>query len=77
MEGEETELDQTLIEAISASLTHLVRNCVDRGIEPFLETYDYLYKSMIFLLIICSILASTWQRRRYPVHKLIRANCPP
>ncbi|WP_293087974.1 hypothetical protein [Okeania sp. SIO3B5] len=40
---------------------------------PFLETYDNLYKSMI----ICSILASTWQRRRYPVHKLKRTNCPP
>ncbi|NEQ36477.1 MAG: chemotaxis protein CheA [Okeania sp. SIO3I5] len=34
MEGEETELDKTLIEAISAPLTHLVRNCVDHGIEP-------------------------------------------
>ena len=33
MEGEETELDKTLIEAISAPLTHLVRNCVDHGIE--------------------------------------------
>ncbi|MCL2928132.1 MAG: chemotaxis protein CheW [Trichodesmium sp. MAG_R01] len=33
MEGEETELDKTLIEAISDPLTHLVRNCVDHGIE--------------------------------------------
>ena len=33
MEGEETELDTTLIEAISSPLTHLVRNCVDHGIE--------------------------------------------
>ena len=28
---------------------------------------------MIFLLIISSILASTWQRWRYPVHKLPRS----
>ena len=40
---------------------------------PFLETYDNLYQSMI----ICSIPASFWQRRRYPVHKLSRTNCPP
>jgi len=33
MEGEETELDKTLLEAISDPLTHLVRNCVDHGIE--------------------------------------------
>ncbi len=33
MEGEETELDKTLIEAIKDPLTHLVRNSVDHGIE--------------------------------------------
>ncbi|MEM9483441.1 MAG: Hpt domain-containing protein, partial [Cyanobacteria bacterium P01_F01_bin.116] len=33
MDGEETELDKTLIEAIADPLTHLVRNCVDHGIE--------------------------------------------
>ena len=33
MEGEDTELDKTLIEAIADPLTHLVRNCVDHGIE--------------------------------------------
>lgn len=33
MEGEETELDKTLIEAIANPLTHLVRNCLDRDIE--------------------------------------------
>ncbi|MEG3860861.1 chemotaxis protein CheW [Microcoleus sp. herbarium12] len=33
MEGEETELDKTLIEAIANPLTHLVRNCLDHGIE--------------------------------------------
>ena len=42
-------------------------------VQPFLETYDNLYKSMI----ICSIPASFWQRRRYPVHKLSRSNWPP
>lgn len=33
MEGQETELDRTIIEAIKDPLTHLVRNCVDHGIE--------------------------------------------
>lgn len=33
MDGEDTELDKTLIEAIADPLTHLVRNCVDHGIE--------------------------------------------
>lgn len=34
MEGKETELDKTIIEAIKDPLTHLVRNTVDHGIEP-------------------------------------------
>jgi two-component system chemotaxis sensor kinase CheA len=33
MEGESTELDKTLIEAIKDPLTHLIRNAVDHGIE--------------------------------------------
>ena len=33
MEGQETELDKTLIEAIRDPLTHIVRNAVDHGIE--------------------------------------------
>ncbi len=33
MEGKETELDKTIIEAIKDPLTHLVRNSVDHGIE--------------------------------------------
>ena len=33
MEGQETELDKTLIEAIKDPLTHIVRNSVDHGIE--------------------------------------------
>ncbi|MFZ0684282.1 MAG: chemotaxis protein CheW [Terriglobales bacterium] len=33
MEGAETELDRTIIEAIKDPLTHLVRNCCDHGIE--------------------------------------------
>ncbi|MCU1375620.1 MAG: histidine kinase [Actinomycetia bacterium] len=33
MEGEETELDKTIIESIKDPLTHLVRNSVDHGIE--------------------------------------------
>jgi two-component system, chemotaxis family, sensor kinase CheA len=34
MEGKDTELDKTIIEAIRDPLTHLVRNAVDHGIEP-------------------------------------------
>jgi len=34
MEGEDTELDKTLIEAIRDPLTHIVRNSIDHGIEP-------------------------------------------
>ena len=33
MEGEDTELDKTLIEAIADPLVHLVRNSIDHGIE--------------------------------------------
>ena len=33
MEGQETELDKTIIEAVRDPLTHLVRNAVDHGIE--------------------------------------------
>ena len=32
--GEETELDKTVIESISDPLTHLVRNSADHGLEP-------------------------------------------
>ncbi len=34
LEGSETELDRTIIEAIKDPLTHVVRNAVDHGIEP-------------------------------------------
>ncbi|MBS1816839.1 MAG: chemotaxis protein CheW [Acidobacteria bacterium] len=34
MEGRDTELDKTIIEAIKDPLTHIVRNSVDHGIEP-------------------------------------------
>jgi chemotaxis protein histidine kinase CheA len=33
MEGKETDLDKTIIEAIKDPLTHLVRNAVDHGVE--------------------------------------------
>jgi two-component system chemotaxis sensor kinase CheA len=33
MEGKETELDKTIVEAIKDPLTHLIRNAVDHGIE--------------------------------------------
>ncbi|MFG0290879.1 MAG: chemotaxis protein CheA [Rhodopirellula sp. JB044] len=41
MQGKETELDKTIIEAIKDPLTHLVRNTVDHGIESpdVRETY--------------------------------------
>jgi two-component system chemotaxis sensor kinase CheA len=34
MEGNSTELDRTLVEALKDPLTHLVRNAIDHGIEP-------------------------------------------
>jgi two-component system chemotaxis sensor kinase CheA len=34
VEGEQTELDLTLIEAIRDPLTHMVRNAIDHGLEP-------------------------------------------
>ena len=33
MDGQETELDRTILEAVKDPLTHLVRNAVDHGIE--------------------------------------------
>lgn len=33
IEGRETELDRTLVDAIKDPLTHVIRNCVDHGIE--------------------------------------------
>ncbi|MCA8969787.1 MAG: chemotaxis protein CheW [Planctomycetes bacterium] len=33
MEGEDTELDRTIIEAIKDPLTHIIRNAVDHGLE--------------------------------------------
>jgi two-component system chemotaxis sensor kinase CheA len=33
MEGKETELDKTIIEAIKDPLTHIVRNSIDHGVE--------------------------------------------
>lgn len=34
MEGEETELDKTVIERLSDPLVHLIRNSIDHGLEP-------------------------------------------
>jgi two-component system, chemotaxis family, sensor kinase CheA len=33
-EGADTELDKTVIERLSDPLVHLIRNCIDHGIEP-------------------------------------------
>ena len=33
MSGQQTELDKSIIEAIKDPLTHLIRNCIDHGIE--------------------------------------------
>lgn len=33
IKGEETELDRSIIESLSDPLTHLIRNCVDHGLE--------------------------------------------
>ncbi len=32
--GDETELDKTVIERLNEPLVHLIRNCIDHGIEP-------------------------------------------
>jgi two-component system chemotaxis sensor kinase CheA len=37
LEGQETELDRTVIEAIKDPLTHLVRNAIDHGLEDIAE----------------------------------------
>ena len=37
MEGEETELDKSVVEVIGDPLVHLIRNAVDHGIEPEAE----------------------------------------
>lgn len=37
MEGQETELDKSLLEAIKDPLTHILRNSVDHGVEPAAE----------------------------------------
>jgi two-component system, chemotaxis family, sensor kinase CheA len=37
MEGRETELDKTLLEAVKDPLTHLVRNSVDHGVEAAVD----------------------------------------
>lgn len=34
MEGEQTELDKSIVEAIRDPLTHIIRNSVDHGVEP-------------------------------------------
>lgn len=34
MEGQETELDKSLLEAIKDPLTHSIRNAIDHGVEP-------------------------------------------
>ncbi|MFH1549952.1 MAG: chemotaxis protein CheA [Planctomycetota bacterium] len=33
-EGEETEIDRNMVESINDPLVHMMRNCVDHGIEP-------------------------------------------
>lgn len=37
IQGEETELDKSVVERMSDPLTHLVRNAIDHGIEPAAE----------------------------------------
>jgi two-component system, chemotaxis family, sensor kinase CheA len=37
MEGKETELDKTILEAVKGPLTHLVRNAIDHGLETAAE----------------------------------------
>ncbi len=51
MEGQNTELDRTLIESIKDPLTHLVRNALDHGIESP-EVRKQLGKSVTAVLTI-------------------------
>jgi two-component system chemotaxis sensor kinase CheA len=37
MEGEETEMDRSMVERIEEPLVHLVRNAIDHGVEPVQE----------------------------------------
>ncbi len=34
IQGEETEIDHTMVEVIAAALVHMVRNAIDHGLEP-------------------------------------------
>ncbi len=38
--GEETELDKKVLEGIKAPLMHILRNCIDHGIEPVAKRKD-------------------------------------
>jgi len=40
MSGEETELDRTIVDRIADPLVHMMRNCVDHGIEPAQERIE-------------------------------------
>lgn len=37
LEGEETEIDKTMVEALSDPLVHIIRNAIDHGIESSIE----------------------------------------
>jgi len=37
LEGEETEIDKTMVEALSDPLVHIIRNAIDHGIESSVE----------------------------------------
>lgn len=37
LEGEETEIDKTMVEALSDPLVHIIRNAIDHGIESSME----------------------------------------
>ena len=40
LEGEDTEIDRNMVETLGDPLIHMVRNCVDHGIEPPAERLD-------------------------------------
>jgi two-component system chemotaxis sensor kinase CheA len=40
IEGEDTELDRSILETLSDPLTHLIRNCADHGLEETQERLD-------------------------------------
>ena len=60
IEGEKTELDKRMIDEIGDPLNHLIRNCVDHGIES--SIYGYKKEAQVATV---SLAASSWKQCFY------------